>query len=186
MVPSPASGVSLKASSVHSVDMMICALFYQVRVTKSEVLNRFCIFLFPFFRGRKCLQKVSKNLLLLGMVPRVVRAGTCAFAFFAAGLVFSPSSLRVCQITTTTTTTTAGVSNHRRRRHAREEKTAGTIGKVVVVVFNSSRGLSSNKKNSKSQNIPLFSLDVKYVGWRKSTHTRTHTKKENTQTNPKP
>lgn len=125
-------------------------------------------------------QKVSKNLLLLGMVPRVVRDGTCAFAFFAAGLVFSPSSLRVCQITTTTTTTTAGVSNHRRRRHAREEKTAGTIGKVVVVVFNSSRGLSSNKKNSKSQNIPLFSLDVKYVGWRKSTHTRTHTQKKKT------
>jgi len=68
-------------------------------------------------------QKVSKNL-LLGIVPRV-RDGICAFAFFAAGLVFSPSSLRVCQITTTTT---AGVSNHRRRRHAREEKTAGTIG----------------------------------------------------------
>ena len=68
-------------------------------------------------------QKVSKNL-LLGIVPRVVRDGICAFAFFAAGLVFSPSSLRVCQITTTT----AGVSNHRRRRHAREEKTAGTIG----------------------------------------------------------
>lgn len=36
------------------------------------------------------------------------------------------------------------------------------------------------KKNSKSQNIPLFSLDVKYVGWRKSTHTRTHTKKKKT------
>jgi len=69
-------------------------------------------------------QKVSKNL-LLGIVSRVVRDGICAFAFFAAGLVFSPSSLRVCQITTTTT---AGVSNHRRRRHAREEKTAGTIG----------------------------------------------------------
>ena len=97
--------------------------------------------------------------------------------FLCGGFCLLPPSLRVCQ---TTTTTTAGVSNHRRRRHAREEKTAGTIGKVVVVVFNSSRGLSSNKKNSKSQNIPLFSLDVKYVGWRKSTHTRTHTKKKKT------
>ena len=80
---------------------------------------------FSLFSWSKMWQKVSKNL-LLGIVSRVVRDGICAFAFFAAGLVFSPSSLRVCQITTTTTT--AGVSNHRRRRHAREEKTAGTIG----------------------------------------------------------
>ena len=103
-------------------------------------------------------QKVSKNL-LLGIVPRVVRDGICAFAFFAAGLVFSPSSLRVCQITTTTTTT-AGVSNHRRRRHAREEKTRpAQLVVVELLVFNSSRGLSSN---TKPQNLKtsFFSLDV--------------------------
>jgi len=79
----------------------------------------FVSFFFPFFVVENVAKSVEKRI-----VPRV-RDGICAFAFFAAGLVFSPSSLRVCQITTTTTT---GVSNHRRRRHAREEKTAGTIG----------------------------------------------------------
>ena len=63
MVPFPASGVSLKAASVHSVDMMICALLYQVRVTKSEVLYLSFSLFFPLFRGRKQG--------FLGVVPRV-------------------------------------------------------------------------------------------------------------------
>ena len=175
MVPSPASGVSLKASSVHSVDMMICALFYQVRVTKSEVLNRFCIFLFPFFRGRKCGSKsVEKPPFIRDrstcstrwhMCVRFLLRRVWSSPFFFARLPdhhhhhhhhrgrFEPSSS----------------SSREGGKDGRHNWKGGGGGS------HPSRGLSSNKKNSKSQNIPLFSLDVKYVGWRKSTHTRTHT-----------